>query len=109
MSSNLSLIRRSRRVLPLLKFQQIYAKSKGELIIKGGVMSSEYGTCLHEVTPTKLRKPFCYQTLLLYLTALEQLAAMFILLIGTYLSFCYVATARVMFMHSVSRALPPFT
>ena len=44
--------------------QQIYAKSKGELIIKGGVMSSEYGTCPHEVIPTKFRKPFCYQTLL---------------------------------------------
>ena len=60
MSSNIPLIRRSRRVLPfLLNFsmyggggrkleiniplQQIYANSKGELIIKGGVMSNEYG------------------------------------------------------------------
>ena len=64
MSSNLSLICRSRRVLPLLKFQQIYAKRKRGLKLEGGVMSSEYGTCLHEVIPTKFRKPFCYQTLL---------------------------------------------
>ena len=95
-SSNLPLVHRSHRVLPLLKFQvwgegeinihpqQIYAKSKRELIIKGGVMSSEYGTCLHEVIPTKFKKPFCYQTLLLYLTALEQLPAIFILLVHTF-------------------------
>ena len=61
MSSNLPLIRRGRTVLPfLLNFpcmadgggkleinippQQIYANSKGGLIIEGGVMSSEYGT-----------------------------------------------------------------
>ena len=90
MNSNLPLVHQSCRVLPLLKFQvrvegeinippqQIYTKSKGELIIKGGVMSSEYGTCLHEVIPAKFRKQFCYQTPLLYLTALEQLATMFI-------------------------------
>ena len=55
-SSNLPLICRSHRVLPFLlmygrrgrKFiplQQIYANSKGRLIIEGGVMSSEYGIC----------------------------------------------------------------
>ena len=60
MSYNLPLIRRSHRVFPfLLNFpcmakwdckletniplQQIYVKSKGGLIIEGGVMSSEYG------------------------------------------------------------------
>ena len=58
MSSNLPLVRWSCRVLPFLKFskygrggrkleinippQQIYANSKGGLIIEGGVMSSEY-------------------------------------------------------------------
>ena len=62
-SSNLPLIRRSRKVLPfLLNFQvceggrklevnippqQIYIKSKGGLIIEGGVMSSEYGKLRH--------------------------------------------------------------
>ena len=62
MSSNLPLIHRSYRVLPfVINFpamygqgghkleinispQQIYANSKGGLMIEGGVMSSEYGT-----------------------------------------------------------------
>ena len=96
MSSNILFVRHSCRVLPfLLNFsgivwrgggkleinllpQKIYARSKEELIIEGRVMSSEYDTCLHEVIPTKFWKPFCYQTLLVHLTALEQLAAMFI-------------------------------
>ena len=52
MSSNLPLVRRSRRVLPWsggLKFeinipsQRIRAKWKGGLINEGGVISSEYG------------------------------------------------------------------
>ena len=56
MSSNLPLVRRIRRVLPLLLYgrgrrkleinilpQQIYANSKGGLINEGGVMSSDYG------------------------------------------------------------------
>ena len=47
-----------------IPLQKIYAKSKGGLTLKGGVMWSEYGTCLHEVIPTKFKKPFCYQTLL---------------------------------------------
>ena len=37
---------------------------RGGVIIEGGVMLSEYSTCLHEVIPTKFRKPFSYQTLL---------------------------------------------
>ena len=67
MSSNLPLIRRSRRVLLLILInfsmygrgghkleinippQQIYANSKGGLIIEGGVMSSEYGIQIHVV------------------------------------------------------------
>ena len=53
MSSNLPLVRRSRRVLPWsggLKFeinipsQRIRAKWKGGLINEGGVISSEYGS-----------------------------------------------------------------
>ena len=102
MSFNFPLICHSCRVLPfLLNFsgmvwrgggkleinippQQIYAKCKGGLIIEWHVMSSEYGTCLHEVLPTKFRKPFCHQTLLsvshiiravssnVYITVLEQ-------------------------------------
>ena len=54
MSSNLPLVRRSRRVLPYgwggrkleinIPPQQIYANSKRGLIIKGSVMSSEYGS-----------------------------------------------------------------
>ena len=55
--------------------QKIYAKSKGELIIEGRVMLSEYGTCLHEVN---LRSHCATRSFSLYLTALEQLAAMFI-------------------------------
>ena len=53
MSSNLPLVHRSRRVLPYgrggrkleinIPPQQIYANSKGGLIIEGGLMSSEYG------------------------------------------------------------------
>ena len=43
------------------KFMQ---KVRGGLIIEACVMLSEYGTRLHEVIPTKFRKPFCYQTLL---------------------------------------------
>ena len=34
--------------------QQIYANSKGGLIIEGGVMSSEYGTANHRETNKKL-------------------------------------------------------
>ena len=64
MSSNLPLVRQSRRVLPfLLSFscmgeggknippQQIFANSKWGLIIEGGVVSSEYGICIggHEL------------------------------------------------------------
>ena len=51
MSFNLPVVRLSRRVLPYgrggrkleinIPLQQIYANSKGGLIIKGGVMSSE--------------------------------------------------------------------
>ena len=55
MSSNLPLVRRSRRVLPWLgggglkleiniPSQRIRAKWKGGLINEGGVISSEYGT-----------------------------------------------------------------
>ena len=56
MSSNLPLVRRSRRVLPWsggLKFeinvpsQRIRAKWKGGLINEGGVISSEYGKCCY--------------------------------------------------------------
>ena len=52
MSSNLPLVRRSRRVLPWsgglkleikIPSQQIRAKWKGGLINEGGVISSEYG------------------------------------------------------------------
>ena len=63
MSSNLPLVRQSHRVLPLLNFpcmgegginippQQIFANSKGELIIEGVVMLSECGICIggHEL------------------------------------------------------------
>ena len=67
MSSNLPLVRRSRRVLPFLFSmygrggrkleinihpQQIYVNSKG-LINEGGVMSSEYGI-LQEFVPKRL-------------------------------------------------------
>ena len=54
MSSNLPLVRRSRRVLPWsgglkleinIPSQRIRAKWKGGLINEGGVISSEYGTC----------------------------------------------------------------
>ena len=53
MSSNLPLVRRSRRVLPWsgglkleinIPSQRIRAKWKGGLINEGGVISSEYGT-----------------------------------------------------------------
>ena len=53
MSSNLSLVHRSRRVLPWsgglkleinIPSQRIRAKWKGGLINEGGVISSEYGT-----------------------------------------------------------------
>ena len=55
MSSNLPLVRRSRRVLPWsgglkleinihIPLQRIRAKWKGGLINKGGVILSEYGT-----------------------------------------------------------------
>ena len=56
MSSNLPLVRRSRRVLPWsgglkleinIPSQQIRAKWKGGLINEGGVISSEYGKCAH--------------------------------------------------------------
>ena len=60
MSSNLPLVRRSRRVVPFLLYfpcmaeggrkleinipsQQIHPKRKGGLVIEGGVMLSEYG------------------------------------------------------------------
>ena len=56
MSSNLPLVRRSRRVLPWsgglkleinIPSQRIRAKWKGGLINEGGVISSEYGNaCL---------------------------------------------------------------
>ena len=51
MSSNLPLVCRSRRGRGGRKLeinippQQIHANSKGELIIEGGVMSSEYSKC----------------------------------------------------------------
>ena len=54
MSSNLPLVRRSRRVLPWsgglkleinIPSQRIRAKWKGGLINEGGIISSEYGTC----------------------------------------------------------------
>ena len=53
MSSNLPLVRRSRRVLPWsgglkleinIPSQRIRAKWKGGLINEGGVISSDYGT-----------------------------------------------------------------
>ena len=58
MSSNLPLVRRSRRVLPWLgggglkleiniPSQRIRAKWKGGLINEGGVILSEYGTTVH--------------------------------------------------------------
>ena len=57
MSSNLPLVRRSRRVLPWsgglkleinIPSQQIRAKWKGGLINEGGVISSEYGTTFRQ-------------------------------------------------------------
>ena len=56
MSSNLPLVRRSRRVLPWsgglkleinIPSQRIGAKWKGGLINEGGVISSEYGRMIH--------------------------------------------------------------
>ena len=61
MSSNLPVVRRSRRVLPWLgggggglkleiniPSQRIRAKWKGGLINEGGVISSEYGTSVQQ-------------------------------------------------------------
>ena len=67
MSSNLPLVRRSRRALPWsgglkleinIPSQRIRAKWKGGLINEGGVISSEYGT-LFTFLPCIIPPPSC--------------------------------------------------
>ena len=68
MSSNLPLVRRSRRVLPWsgglkleinIPSQRIRAKWKGGLINEGGVISSEYGTYKEDAFPRQQQQNSC--------------------------------------------------